>query len=128
MKREIKFRAYDAEYNEMIILENSGLQYFDFEGSYSLGFTVDAYSGFWAHEQYQTSTKKAGEMPIMQFTGCNDKKGIEIYEGDICEKITYPRERFEVKFLNGSFNVARYNTEKLMIIGNIHEHPELLNT
>lgn len=67
MNRIIKLRAWDGE--QMIILENSGLQYYDFEGSYSLGFTVDGYSGFWAHEQYDALSKKASKFPIMQFTG-----------------------------------------------------------
>lgn len=63
MERELKFRAYNVEDNEMIYLENTGLQYFDFEGSYSLGFTVDGYEEFWAHEQYNNATKKSTKFP-----------------------------------------------------------------
>lgn len=144
--REIKFRAYTGE--EMVILENSGLQYFDFEGSYSLGFTVDGYTEFWAHEQYDSATNKANKFPIMQYTGLTDKNGIEVYEGDILENIftikNYDDDDYhlenryssqyetkthksEVKFIKGEFRITSgISFNNCKIIGNIHENPELL--
>lgn len=154
MSREIKFRAWDGESEEMIYLENSGLQYFDFEGSYSLGFTVGGYEGFWAHEQYDSPTEEASKFPIMQYTGLKDKKGREIYEGDVIP-IKFSNRSSGIKYgedytINGvvkfddSFQL-RYILEfkknnydiiscefgygamtELEIIGNIHENPELL--
>ena len=140
--REIKFRAYNGE--EMIILENSGLQYFDFEGSYSLGFTVDGYTEFWGHEQYDTATEKSNKFPLMQFTGLKDKNGTDIYDGDVLKilngwndnqyitNVRYESNVFCIDVQGFDYNVTPlgYLDEECIIeiIGNIHENPELLCT
>jgi uncharacterized phage protein (TIGR01671 family) len=141
--REIKFRAWNIEIKEMIYLENSGLQFFDFEGNYSLGFTVDGYSGFWAHEQYDSPTKKAKLFPIMQYTGLKDKNGKEIYEGDLCllynpynglPALGCAQVIFSYAYVGGWVLTSNHGdllnigtrTKDIEIIGNIHKNPDLL--
>jgi uncharacterized phage protein (TIGR01671 family) len=148
MNREIEFRAWDGE--EMIILKNSGLQYYDFEGSYSLGFTVDAYSDFWAHEQYENATKKANTFPLMQFTGLTDKNGVKIFEGDLLnigsdvfgfvtnmnnELVTYEVKhettdfilyRHDIKLKWGRLSRLEEMLWNCQIIGNIYENKNLI--
>ena len=69
---------------------------------------------------------------IMQFTGLQDSKGKDIYEGDIigCSpvgQIIYfePYAAFLIQF--GDNNLVALNKDAgIEVIGNIHENPELL--
>ncbi len=77
------------------------------------------------------------EMFLQQFTGLTDRKGKEIYEGDIVKSEQWTPEIYRVWFSRGGFcfsndttdieyvNDAKY-LEQFEVIGNIYENPELL--
>lgn len=128
--REIKFRAWDKKRNKM----------FD---SYSVNnngeFCVDT-------DYTNTCECKGGENLIqLQFTGLKDKNEKDIYEGDIIQAETYTGfYKGIIVFGNGCFSLKITETkdvgydvgqtplldafEKLEIIGNIYENPELVKT
>jgi uncharacterized phage protein (TIGR01671 family) len=127
--REIKFRAWDKERNRML---EFGL------------FDLDC-------GQWDTEIGSINDFPIMQYTGLKDKKGKEIYEGDII-KIDYEdcwdtEEKGKVEEVGrlsvdgcfpfnytsksddpGDTDIHPYHRETAEVIGNIYENPELLKT
>lgn len=133
MNREIKFRAWDIDSSEMLYTkENKGIDFFfDFDNS---GLCL-----FMPKEEDFAEKREAN---IMQFTGFKDKKGNEIYEGDILYNGF--NAKGVMKFENGAFicefqyeNKSKIENEKhkfrisninsiTEIIGNVYENPELL--
>ena len=74
-------------------------------------------------------------LDLMQYTGLRDKNGKEIYEGDIfslgSEKILYVVEWIDVglrgrQISNRSYVGLEWWKDRIEIVGNIYENPELL--
>lgn len=122
--RELKFRVWD-KLEERFILCHSGYQ-----GHYVLSLKGEF------HNLQNGSGGK--EYIVQQYTGLKDKNGKEIYEGDIFKGGDYKWDA--VEFEDGQFQVnlmgARVFTlqelccdidyELPEVIGNLYEHPELL--
>ena len=128
--RDIKFRAWHKEKNIMVYdNEDDTYGYWDGCCNSNVGM-VNSILNSKYYENYE----------FMQYTGLKDKNGKEIYEGDIL-RYSYNIAQIEdenylvrqnicgwemrkTKKKRGQRSV-RY-TEKMEIIGNIYENPELL--
>lgn len=114
--REIKFRAWDKKWSKMHAPNDVALK-----GDGTIGAGLD------------------DQMVLLQYTNLKDKNGKEIYEGDI---VTYwcirkkgrdsrPSDigratRSWTKVITWNMKL-RCPTEKLEVIGNVFEHPHLLD-
>lgn len=126
MNREIKFRAWDKKRETMwswaellfqpIRLANWLIEY--------------------GHSKVDENFDKYGDGKIlMQYTGLKDKRGAEIYEGDIVRaRNKNETNTYKVSWENGSFTLENYGllseywyySEEIEIIGNIYENKDLI--
>lgn len=114
--REIKFRAWDKKNKEFFVTENLLLR-------------LDGYLFDRENEE------ELHNVEIQQFIGILDKKGIEIYEGDIMFNQN-DKHNYQVMWDdNNSYFMLGKNGGQLSkyvlgefweVIGNIYENPELL--
>ncbi len=129
--REIKFRAWDKKYNKMI-----------FTGYHLMGEVM----AFNQIECYLFKTKEQDGMPTlerwndietMQYIGLKDKNGVEGYFDDLVQwgktiyQIVWNDEEgiAQLLYIKGQevFTTLRIRQlNKGIIIGNVHENPELL--
>ena len=119
MSKEIKFKAWDDKKLQSI------------DGHPELGDILQGKGG-WRN------------LTIMQYTGLKDKRGKEIYEGDVIKRepcVVYGDSEHNpltvVGWMNGTYcliekgvpidTLESNNEEDMEVIGNIYKNPNLLN-
>jgi len=122
MTREIKFRSWDKSRNEMFIpsaiVNPTDNEITVIEGG-----------------DYRLDKFRLGEYFLMQFIGLKDKKGKEVFEGDIISRAgAYILWNDRLACWCFNFKKAKtpdtplFHVDIFEIIGNIYENPELLET
>lgn len=149
--REIKFRAWNKEMKVMCYdNEDNSKEYFDGIRMSEIGFINDRLSV----PDKDDSWSYRARYEVMQYTGLKDKNGQKIFEGDIVNFVYFDttgghRDDREykgvVKFQSGIYEIWRNNDSEFFesdgpfilnhawlqddefeVIGNIYEHPHLL--
>lgn len=122
-----KFRAWDKEDDEMLYPDDVDKVYFE--------ITVDGIVTYdMRYVLPYDDTPPYLDTVIMQSTGLHDVNGKEIFEGDILKspygfigKVNIVEGAWYVQHKDFTNNHFLYVAQgKSEIIGNIHEHPELL--
>ena len=105
MKRKLKFRVWDSNSRKMI-LQDGGFGVFHADPFLTLCIGAKMDGG---------KDDCAGDIEIMQFSGLEDKNGVDIYEGDIVS--VYDRENlFEVCFGKIERKVVGYNDNSIYTV------------
>ena len=129
--REIKFRAWNKETGEMVDLQS--ITPFALDANMNAQLAMKVESGLFI--------PFCDGLLVMQYTGLKDFNGSDVYEGDILdEKYKCPVEFRSGCFVLGNASGGGAAGRKVwdflakrtqagcepLIIGNIHENPELL--
>ena len=119
--RQIKFRAWWVEEKKML---HNAQNFYDGLNRRDNGNEYEPVQSF------AEILESPDSYIAMQFTGLLDREGVEIYEGDIlvfADWATKPRPQFVMSWCDEVAGFTPYGPKKdYKVIGNIHQHPELL--
>lgn len=128
MNRPISFRAWHSGRKTWLHDKSYG-------GCHILGETI------WAFNQWcPVSIDELNDVIVTQFTGLQDSKGVDIFEGDIVTYDTGSQDENEryAKLLTSAveWNVDRWRIRysapshawhHMTVVGNVFEHPNLIS-
>lgn len=139
--KEIRFRAWDKDYKYMkhkVMVGNV----WDEDNYHAHMIWVDAEDVDYECESGWMNFDEHSNIELMQYTGLKDKKGVEIYEGDVVKGSYYSGYNIGIKRIIGSVGWASASFKvsgvkqydgivvgldgSFEVIGNIYENPELL--
>lgn len=142
MSRDIRFRVWDGSRMWHLPHNRNRDQNINVRMSEDGQLVATWEGGFTDHGGWPESIEEKPDWIVMQYTGLEDKKGTEIWEGDAMEHggiigyvVFHPSGAWGVSQkpypLHGCWFFNDPETRDLLlddmvVIGNIHEHPHLL--
>ncbi|MED1790314.1 YopX family protein [Brevibacillus laterosporus] len=136
--REIKFRAWDKKRKEIFPVHELGFDKISNLIQTVIGYDDHDSDGWTRHGGHDNRYANGVRFEMMQYTGLKDRNGKEIYEGDIFKEWQGNIRMVTWKDFFWVFELSEKQRKELghryedfhnvgEVIGNIYEHPHLLN-